>query len=140
MATWFVYAALSATFAALTAVFIKLGTQTIDSDVATFYRTILIVFVTFATLMIKQKRISLAGAGSRELLFLGLSAVATGLSWLAYFRAMKEGPISKVSLIDRSSVLLVLLIGIVFFGEQFSVKSGIGVLLVLGGLFLLYFG
>jgi transporter family protein len=140
MATWFVYAALSATFAALTAVFIKLGTQSIDSDVATFYRTILIVFVTFIVLMVKQKRISLAGAGSRELLFLGLSAVATGLSWLAYFRAMKEGPISKVSLIDRSSVLLVLLIGILFFGEQFSVKSGIGVLLVLGGLFLLYFG
>ena len=140
MQTWFVYAALSAIFAALTAVFIKLVTQTIDSDVATFYRTVLIVFVTFAVLMIKQKRISIAGAGSREILFLSLSAITTGLSWLAYFRAMKEGPISKVSLIDRSSVLLVILLGLIFFGEQFTLKSGIGMLLVLGGLFFLYFG
>jgi len=140
MPTWFVYAALSAVFAALTATFIKLGTQSIDSDVATFYRTILIVFVALAAVLLKQKKLTFGEASGREITFLSLSAIATGLSWLAYFRAMKEGPISKVSLIDKSSVLLIILIGLLFFGEQFSVRSGIGLVLILGGLFLLYGG
>jgi bacterial/archaeal transporter family protein len=140
MPSWFLYAALSAIFAALTATFIKLGTQSIDSDVATFYRTILIVFVTLAVVLIKQKRLTFGAASGKEILFLSLSAVATGLSWLAYFRAMKEGPISKVQLIDKSSVILVVLIGLLFFQEHLSIKGGIGAALVVGGLYLLYLG
>ena len=140
MQSWFFYAALSAIFAALTATFIKLGTQSIDSDVATFYRTVLIVFVSLAAVVLKQKKLTFGAAGTKEIVFLSLSALATGLSWLAYFKAMQLGPISKVSLIDKSSVLLVVLIGVLFFGEQFSIRSGIGLALVLGGLFLVYAG
>ena len=140
MPTWFIYAALSAVFAALTATFIKLGTSTIDSDIATFFRTILIVFVTLTVVLLKQKRFTFGNAGGREILFLSLSAITTGLSWLAYFKAMKEGPISKVSLIDKSSVILVVLIGLLFFQEHLSIKGGIGAALVVGGLYLLYLG
>ena len=139
MESWMIYAGLSAIFAALTAVFIKLGTQTIDSDVATLYRVFLIFFVTLAVIALKQKRITLAGSSTKEIVFLGLSALATGLSWLAYFRAIKEGPLSKVSLIDKSSVILVVLIGLMFFGETLTLKSGLGMLFVIGGLFLLFF-
>jgi transporter family protein len=138
MQSWILYAVLSAVFAALTALFIKLGTQTIDSDVATFYRTIIIFVVTVGIIYFRGKKLSLAGTDGKEILFLGLSGIATGLSWLAYFRAIKEGPLSKVSLIDKSSVLLIVLIGIMFFGEQLTVKAGIGALLVLSGLFLLF--
>ena len=140
MQTWFVYAALSAIFAALTATFIKLGTKSIDSDIATLYRTVLIVVVALVAVLLKQKKITLGDAGGKEILFLSLSAIATGLSWLAYFKAMQEGPISKVSLIDKSSVLLIVLVGVLFFGEQFSVRSGIGLALVLSGLYLVYAG
>ncbi len=140
MPSWFIYAALSAVFAALTAMFIKLGTSTIDSDIATFYRTILIVFVALAVVLIKQKRFTFGEASNKEILFLSLSALATGLSWLAYFKAMKEGPISKVSLIDKSSVILVVLIGLLFFQEKMSIKGGIGVGLIIGGLYMLYLG
>jgi bacterial/archaeal transporter family protein len=137
MPSWMIYAALSAVFAAATAVLIKLGTQTIDSDVATFYRTIIIFCVSLAIIAIKSKKLTLAESGTREVTFLALSGVATGLSWLCYFRAMKDGPIGHVSLIDKSSVLLVVLAGVLFFGEQLSAKSGIGIALVIAGLYFL---
>lgn len=137
MPSWMIYAALSAVFAAATAVLIKLGTQTIDSDVATFYRTIVIFFVSLAIIAIKSKKLSLAESGMKEITFLALSGVATGLSWLCYFRAMKDGPVGRVSLIDKSSVLLIVLAGVLFFGEQLTAKSGIGIALVIAGLYFL---
>jgi bacterial/archaeal transporter family protein len=138
MQSWIIFAILSAVFAALTALFIKLGTQTVDSDVATFYRTIIIFVITAVIIYFRGKKLSLGETGGKEIMFLGLSGVATGLSWLAYFRAIKDGPLSKVSLIDKSSVLLIVLIGIMFFGEAFTLKAGIGAALVLAGLFLLF--
>ena len=138
MQSWIVFAILSALFAALTALFIKLGTQTIDSDVATFYRTIIIFVITTVIIYFRGKKLSLGETGTKEIIYLGLSGVATGLSWLAYFRAIKSGPLSKVSLIDKSSVLLIVLIGLLFFGEQFTMKAAIGAVLVLSGLFLLF--
>lgn len=137
MPSWIIYAAFSAIFAALTAVLIKLGTQTVDSDVATFYRTIVIFFAALAIVYLKGKKLSLSGTSTKEIIFLGLSGIATGLSWFAYFRAIKEGPLGPVSLIDKSSVILTVLAGVLLFGDQFSVRGGIGALLVVAGLYLL---
>jgi len=137
MESWMIYAALSATFATLTAVLIKLGTQTVDPDVATFYRTIVIFFAALAIVWAKNKSLSISGIATKELIFLGLSGLATGLSWFAYFRAIKEGPLAQVSLIDKSSVVLTVLVGVLLFSESLSLKGGIGALLVVAGIYLL---
>jgi transporter family protein len=137
MEGWMFYAIVSALFATLTAVLIKLGVQTVDSDVATFYRTIVIFFSALAIIYIKGKRLSLEGISTKELVFLGLSGVATGLSWFAYFRAMKLGPISKVSLVDKSSVVLTVLVGLLLFKDAISFKGGVGMVLVLAGIYLM---
>lgn len=137
MEAWVLYAILSAVFAALTSILMKLGTQTLDSDVATFYRTIVVVFVSLFFVLYQRKALAISEVPTRELLFVGLSAIATGLSWLAYFRAIQLGPISQAALIDKSSVILIVLAGILFFGEPSSFKSLLGIGLVLAGLYVL---
>lgn len=138
METWLIYAILSAVFAALVTILMKLGTQSLDSDVATFYRTIVVVFVSLGFLMYQRKPLSLEGVAGKELLFVGLSAIFTGLSWLAYFRAIQLGPVSQASLVDKSSVVLIILAGIFFFGEPLTIKAGLGMALILAGMYVLF--
>ena len=97
---WFFYALLSALFAALTAIFAKAGLQGIDSDFATFIRTVMIVFVLALWVSYLGKWQPLASVGGRQWLFLGLSAAATGLSWLFYFKALQLGHASHVAPVD----------------------------------------
>ena len=138
MEPWIIYAIASAIFAALVTILMKLGTQSLDSDVATFYRTIIVVFVSLAFLLYQRKSVSLAGIGGKELAFVALSAICTGLSWLAYFRAIQLGPVSQASLIDKSSVLIIVLAGILFFGEPLTLKTGLGMALIIGGMYILF--
>ena len=130
--SWQFWAILAAVFAALTAIFAKVGVADIDSDLATLVRTIVILLVLTAILIItgKLEIASVFNLSRRSLLFLILSGMATGASWLCYFRALKLGNASQVAPIDKLSVVLVAVFGAIFLGEQVSGMSWFGVALI----------
>jgi transporter family protein len=132
--TWPAWAALSAVFAALTAIFGKLGVEKINSDFATLIRTGIILLVLAAIVAGTQAWQPLESVSRRTWLFLTLSALATGASWLCYYRALQLGPAAGVAPIDKMSVLLVALFAATFLGERLSMTGWVGVALVgLGG-------
>ena len=131
--SWQVWAVLSAIFAALTAIFAKVGVEDIDSDLATLIRTV-IVLIALALILYATGRISRPGPiPARSWLFLLLSGLGTGASWLCYFRALKLGPATLVAPIDKLSVVLVALFGVVFLGERPSLNSWLGIALISAG-------
>jgi len=132
MAPWLFWALLSALFAAGTAIFAKIGVQDVDSDLATLIRT-LIVAAVLAGLLAATGRLQAIGMTPRSWLFLTLSAMATGASWLSYFRALKLGDAARVAPVDKLSVVLVALIGVLFLGERFSATNWLGVGLIAAG-------
>jgi transporter family protein len=134
---WFFWAAMSACFAALTAIFAKVGVQGIDSDFATLIRTVFIVFVLGAFVWYAGKWTDPRTLSSRTLIFLGLSALATGVSWVCYFRALKLGDASKVAPVDKFSLVLVALFAFAFLGERPSPREWLGIALVAGGVLVL---
>jgi transporter family protein len=127
---WQVWAFLSAIFAALTAIFAKVGIEKINSDFATFIRTIIILIVLGIILFSTNQFQSLKTISQKSLIFLVLSGIATGASWICYFRALKLGNASQVAPIDKLSVLLVAVLGAIFLGEKLSVIDWIGVSLI----------
>ena len=133
LSSWQVWAALSALFAALTAIFAKVGVENINSDLATFIRTIVVVciltFIVYATRQFQNP----ATISARSYLFLLLSGLGTGASWLCYFRALKLGSAAQVAPIDKLSVVLVAMFGVVFLGERLSALNWLGILLVTAG-------
>ena len=131
--SWFFYALLSALFAALTAVFAKAGLQGIDSDFATFIRTVLIVGIVALWLSFLGKWQPLAQVGAHQWLFLALSAAATGFSWLFYFKALQLGQASHVAPVDKLSVVFVALFSLFFFGERLSAREWLGIFLIVLG-------
>lgn len=133
LASWQFWAALSATFAALTAIFAKIGVENVNSDFATFVRTIVIVVVLAAMLSATGQWHSPMSISSRTYLFLILSGLATGASWLCYFRALKLGDAARVAPIDKLSVVLVAVFGAVFLSEKLSAANWVGVALIAGG-------
>lgn len=130
---WFFWAALSAAFAALTAIFAKIGIQGVDSDLATLVRTVIIVFVLAAFVAFAGKWSNPLALSGRTWLFLGLSALATGASWVCYFRALKLGNASQVAPVDKFSVVLVALFAFAFLGERPSLREWAGIGLVAAG-------
>jgi transporter family protein len=137
--SWFFWAVLSACFAALTAIFAKIGIQGIDSDFATLIRTVIIVFVLAAFVWYAGKWGSLRALSFKTLAFLALSALATGASWVCYFRALQMGEASKVAPVDKFSLVLVALFAFAFLGERPSVREWLGIGLVAGGVLVLAF-
>lgn len=137
--TWFFWAALSAGFAALTAIFAKIGIQGVDSDFATLIRTVLIVFVLATFVAVAGKWSDPRLLSSRTLLFLALSALATGASWVCYFRALQLGDASQVAPVDKFSLVLVAVFAYAFLGERPSFREWLGIGLVAGGVLLLAF-
>ena len=131
--SWFYWALLSAVFAALTAIFAKLGVQTIDSDLATLIRTFVIVLVLGTFVVARGKWTSPRLLSAPTLGWLLLSGLATGASWLCYFRALKLGPASKVAPIDKLSVVLVALFAVLFLGERPAARDWLGIALIAGG-------
>lgn len=130
---WRIFALGSAVFAALTAIFGKIGVMTINSNLATFIRTIVILLVTAAIISFRKEWRAPESIDQRSILFLVLSGIATGASWLCYYRALQLGPASKVAPIDKLSVVLVIVLAILFLGEQLTLKTALGGLLVVAG-------
>lgn len=130
---WQTWAILSAAFAALTAIFAKIGIENINSDFATFIRTVVILFVLGAILIASGQWQSPASVSGRTYLFLVLSGLATGGSWLCYFRALKLGDAARVAPIDKLSVVLVAVFGVAFLGETLAPRNWAGVALIAVG-------
>ncbi|TPJ66906.1 EamA family transporter [Mesorhizobium sp. B2-6-1] len=131
--SWQFWALLSATFAALTAIFAKVGIETINSDFATLIRTAIILVVLAAILAASGQFQSWASISGKTWLFLSLSGLATGASWLCYFRALKIGNAAQVAPIDKLSVVLVAVFGTVFLGERLTGANWLGVALIAAG-------
>jgi len=133
LAAWQSWALLSAGFAALTAIFAKVGVENINSDFATFIRTVVILGVILAILTVSGQWQPFGSVSGKTYLFLVFSGLATGASWLCYFRALKIGQAAQVAPIDKLSVVLVALFGAVFLGERMSGLSWVGIALIAGG-------
>jgi transporter family protein len=134
---WFLWALLSAVFAALTAIFAKVGIQGVDSDLATLVRTAIVIVVLSAFVGFTGKWTNPFALSGKTWLFLALSALATGASWVCYFRALQAGDASKVAPVDKLSVVLVAIFAFTFLGERPAPREWAGILLVGAGIVVL---
>ena len=123
---WLVFALLSAVFAALTSILAKIGIESVNSHLATAIRTVVVVAMSWGMVFLTNAQNGLADISKRSWLFLILSGVATGVSWLCYYKALQLGETSKVVPIDKLSVVITLVLAFVFLHEQFTTKSLIG--------------
>ena len=130
---WRVYALLSALFAALTAIFAKVGVKNVNSDLATAIRTTIILILTWGIAIFGQHVKEIKNVSRNTWVFLILSGVATGLSWLFYFKAIQLGDVSKVAPIDKLSVVITIILAFIFLREQVDVKVVVGALLITAG-------
>ena len=128
--SWQLWALLSAFFAALTAIFAKIGIENVGSDFATFIRTTVILLALAAILSATGGWQGLGSVSGRSAVFLVLSGLATGASWICYFRALKLGDAARVAPIDKMSVVLVALFGVIFLGERLALPNWLGVALI----------
>src|SRR5882762_8941219 len=130
---WIVWALLSALFAAATAILAKVGVAHIDSNLATAIRTTVVVVFAWAIALMLGKHGEIREVDGRAWLFLALSGLGTGLSWLCYFRALQLGPASRVAPLDKLSLVLVMVFAVVFLGEKISPWALVGGLMIAGG-------
>lgn len=130
---WWMYALLSALFAALTAVLAKVGIRGVDSNLATAVRTTVVLVLTWGIVALRGGLAELPTLTRSNVLFLVLSGLATGLSWLCYFRALQLGPVSRVAPVDKLSVALTIVLAVVFLGERLSWQAGLGAGLIITG-------
>ena len=137
--SWQLWAALSAAFAALTAIFAKVGVENVGSDFATFIRTVVILCAAGAIVVFTGQWQAPSSVSARSYLFLVLSGLATGGSWLCYFRALKLGDAARVAPIDKLSVVLVAIFGALFLGEKLAPQNWLGVALIAAGAILVAF-
>ena len=133
LSSWQFWAVLSAIFAALTAIFAKVGVESVNPDFATLVRTIVILLVLAAILSVTGEWQSPSSISGRTYLFLALSGLATGASWICYFRALQLGDAARVAPIDKLSVVLLAVFGAVFLSEKLSTANWLGVALIAGG-------
>lgn len=130
---WWIYALLSATFAALVAIFAKLGMKGVDSDLATAIRTVVIIILAWAIAYSRGVTHHISALTRQNWIFLILSGLATGLSWIFYFRALKVGKVAQVAPVDKLSVALAIVLSVVFLGEALTWKTAIGAALIIAG-------
>jgi transporter family protein len=135
--SWIFWAFLSAAFAALTAIFAKIGVAGVNSDLATLIRTVVIIAILAGIVTATGQWQPLSSISGKTWLFLALSGAATGASWLAYFRALKLGDAARVAPIDKLSIVLVAVFGVVFLGEKLGIVNWLGVVMIAGGALLL---
>lgn len=134
---WRYYALLSALFAGLTAVLAKFGLQGISSNIATAIRTVVILFIAWGIVFAGGEIKDLHTLTKKHLLFLSLSGIATGLSWIFYFKALAAGPVSKVAPIDKLSVAIAIILSAILLKEELDVKTIAGAILIMAGTFVL---
>ena len=137
MNMWIIFAILSAVFAALTSILAKVGIEGVDSNLATAVRTIVVVIMAWAMVFITNTQSGLSQISRKSWIFLILSGIATGASWLCYYKAIQLGDVSKVVPIDKLSVVVTLILAFVFLHEEFTVKSVIGCILIGAGTLLM---
>lgn len=130
---WWTYALLSAFFASLTAIFAKLGVAHINSNLATGIRTIVILVMIWCIVLVRGEAKDMGALSRQGLLFLVLSGLATGLSWLCYFKAMQLGQVSQVAPLDKLSVALTIVLAVLFLGESLTLKTAVGAGLIMAG-------
>ena len=136
---WWIYALLSALFAALTAIFAKVGIKGVDTDLATAIRTVVILIIAWTIAFFKGSISSITILNRQNILFLCLSGVATGLSWICYFKALQIGKVSQVAPVDKLSVAIAIVLAVIFLGEPLTLKNSIGAVLIIGGTLVLIF-
>ena len=136
---WWIYALLSALFAALTAIFAKIGIKGVDTDLATAIRTVVILLIAWAIVIYKGANHGLGGLSKLNWTFLVLSGCATGLSWIFYFKALQLGKVSQVAPVDKLSVAIAIILSVAFLGEPLTLKTGMGALLIISGTLVLIF-
>ncbi len=130
---WFYYALLSALFAALTAVFAKIGVANINSNLATGIRTVVILIMVWSIVLVKNEARGFGSLTKQNIIFLILSGLATGLSWLFYFKALQIGKVSQVAPVDKLSVAIAIILSVLFLKETISVKEIVGAGLIITG-------
>lgn len=130
---WALFAVLSAVFAALTSILAKIGIENVDSNLATAVRTVVVVAMSWLMVFITNAQSGLTNISKKSWIFLILSGLATGASWLCYYKAIQMGEVSKVVPIDKMSVVITLILAVVFLHEDFNEKSIIGAVLITVG-------
>ena len=130
---WFVFALLSAVFAALTSVLAKVGIDGVNSNLATALRTCVVLAMAWLMVFITHTQSGIGSIGRKSWVFLILSGLATGASWLCYYKAIQLGSVSKVAPIDKLSVIITLILAVIFLHEDFTVRSAIGAVLITAG-------
>ena len=136
---WWIYALLSALFASLTAIFAKVGIKGVNSNLATAIRTVVILFVAWGIVLARKEAKGITDLSKQNILFLVISGVATGLSWIFYFKALQLGKVSQVAPIDKLSVALTIILSVLFLGEALTLKTAIGAVLIVVGTVVLIF-
>lgn len=130
---WWIYALFSAFFAALTAIFAKVGIKGVDTDLATAIRTVVILVLAWSIAIFRGGAASIHTLSKQNIIFLVLSGIATGLSWIFYFKALQLGKVSQVAPVDKMSVAISIILAVIFLGEPLTIKAAVGALLIIGG-------
>ena len=136
---WWIYALFSAFFAALTAIFAKIGIKGVDTDLATAIRTAVILLLAWGIAIFRGSVETIGSLTKINWLFLVLSGCATGLSWICYFKALQLGKVSQVAPVDKLSVAIAIILAVVFLKEPLTIKQAAGALLIIGGSIVLIF-
>lgn len=130
---WWIFALLSALFAALTAIFAKVGIRGVDTDLATAIRTVVILVLAWGIAFFRGGTATMHSLTKQNIIFLCLSGIATGLSWIFYFKALQLGKVSQVAPVDKMSVAFAIIFAVIFLGEPLSWRTAIGALLIISG-------
>jgi transporter family protein len=136
---WWIYALLSALFAALTAIFAKVGVTNVNSDLATAIRTIVILIIAWGIAIARNEAKGMHTLSKHNLIFLIVSGICTGLSWIFYFKALQIGKVSQVAPVDKLSVALTIILSVVFLGEALTWKTAVGAAFIISGTLVLIF-
>ncbi|MEP7229963.1 MAG: EamA family transporter [Ginsengibacter sp.] len=134
---WWIYALLSAFFAALTAIFAKVGIKGVDTDLATAIRTVVILILAWGIAFFRGGVTTMNTLTRHNLIFLILSGIATGLSWIFYFKALQMGKVSLVAPVDKASVAIAIILSVIFLGETLTLKMALGALMIVAGTIIL---
>ena len=130
---WWFYALLSALFASLTTIFAKVGITGVNFNLATAIRTVIILIMAWAIVFARGEAKGISTLSKQNLIFLIISGIATGLSWIFYFKALQMGKVSQVAPVDKLSVALTIVLAVVFLGEALTIKTAIGAALIIAG-------
>lgn len=130
---WWIYALVAALFAALTAIFAKIGIKGVDTDLATAIRTVVILILAWGIAFFRGGTATMNTLTKQNIIFLCLSGIATGLSWIFYFKALQIGEVSKVAPVDKMSVAFAIILAVIFLGEPLTWKTAVGALLIISG-------